>query len=550
MRPGLKYPAEARVFILMTDPSDYSKKEFIQFTGFDQISSLLTMSGVGTATISFPNKDMRYLKGILRPSWAQKVGEEIDLLKMAYAKFGMESSEPAMQIPKGYINQGKLLMPRIGPFDLVWIDYRGRDGRWYPGFTGIVTGYKETVRPEQTPVFVVTAKDLRRLLQFTPIITGLNNLSAVTNLETILTGSQMGDPAIENIFSTYPNPTSIISDVLDTINQMLKLSGTVENEVIEQFWQYNMFGSFTVYNYGNINDFNPFQGRQANDVGQDAYYKDPLGGSWYDELFALPEEPTVYKFMVRAALDLFTIDIQNAQQILQQIANSTMSFIYLDQAGNLRYEYPRYATVPSLNSDYTMAGELAGVIDEETPWNALNYWVSSQDEHFLNYVGGEDESEMTATRVVVSQSIQALQQLPQAVQVLEFSGYATMPPADLVRYGLRETRVAPFYSRFQISKDIMDLYAQAVLTHLNRQSRSFVITMRQRPDTMLNRSMVFLDRARVGLITSISDTYSQNTGHVRSHTCQFARYLGELIEYPWRDILNDLLENWKAELAG
>ena len=535
------------MFVLMINPDDYTEKTFVRYTGFDQVSSNLSINGVGSATVNFPNKDLMYLKGVNWPGWASAKLAEITVLKDAFVKFENESSAFNVQVPNSYFRNNKLLVPRIAPFDLIWIDYRGRNGQWYAGFSGVVTGYKETIRPGVTPGFAIMAKDFRRLLQFTPIVTGLNNLAEVSNLNNILTNFQEGSPVIENVFATKSNPAEIIQEVLATVNAMLRMSagGGVGEEgptLNPPFWEVDIFGEFTKYVYGPPTWFDPFHGRDIENPTQGEYYKSPLGNAYYDSIFNL-DQPSVYKFLIRAQLGMYTIDTQNALNILSQIAQATLSFIYLDQAGNLRYEYPRYATIPSLENDYKAPGLADGTPDNQTLWNGINYWINSRDEMFLNYSGGEDESEIVATRVIATQNHALLQQQAEALNVQAYNGYATAPELDLLKYGLRDARVSPFYARGSfLTKAVMDLYAQALMTYLNSQAKSFVVTLKQRPDTMLNRSMVFADRARVGLITAITDTFSESGGHTRSHTCQYARYLGEPIEYPWTNVLPDTID--------
>lgn len=539
----------------MTNPDDYTEKTFVQYKGFDQISSNLTINGVGSATVNFPNKDLMYLKSVNRPAWADAKHDEVLALKEAFLKFETESSAFNVQVPKSLFQSDKILFPRIAPFDLIWIDYRGRDGHWYAGFSGVVTGYKENIRPGVTPGFSIMAKDLRRLLQFTPIVTGLNNLAGVASLENILLNFQDGSPAVENIFATNPNPAAIINDVIGVVNQMLRMSvDTVgaagPNQPVPPFWEVDIFNYFAPYTYENAisPEFDPFTGRDSNNPEEGAYYRNPLGNAFYDSIFKIGEQ-SVYQFIIRSKLGMYTIDTQNALNILSQVAQATLSFVYVDQAGILRYEYPRYATIPSLETDYKAPGLLDGAPDNQTQWNAINYWISSRDEMFVNYGGGEDESETVATRVIATQNQVLLQQMAEDINVQAFNGYATAPELDLVKFGLRDARVSPFYTKNMIGQDIMNAYAKSLMMYLNSQAKSFVVTLKQRPDTMLNRSMVFADRGRVGLITAISDTFSESGGHTRTHTCQYARYLGEAIEYPWAVILSDSIDDWPSDNA-
>ena len=143
-----------------------------------------------------------------------------------------------------------------------------------------------------------------------------------------------------------------------------------------------------------------------------------------------------------------------------------------------------------------------------------------------------------ATRVLAPQQYAlAALKLDRILEVVAMTGYATLPESDLIRYGLREANLSAFFSSTTLPKTVLDTFAKVALNYLNMKSRNFVITLNQRPDTMLNRNMVFIERMLVGLITDISDTFSPQTGHQRTHTCRYMRYVGEEILFPWKELL-------------
>lgn len=574
MRGGLRHEAQARVTVLLTDPSDFSKKELKQITTFDQISSSLSMDGIGSASVSFVNKRLSFFNGIKQPAWAQEAADDLALLKEAAKLFKAQTDDMLSQIPLQYIEQGKLLLPLINPYDLIWIDYRGKDGVWYPAFSGMITGFSDKQRAKGTPGFVIHAKDFRRLLQTTPIVYGLNNIAGFDAIETILTGFQVGDVLKTNIFAKK-QPSNIVGEVIDVINRMLN----IQPKELESFWRYRgasdfsgkvsmvseeaeislfkgayvrrdelVLGSRTIqpYSYDKL-EFDVWNKRKENDAVAKAYYRNPLGWAFHDEIFK--DGPTVYQMILRAQLELFSIDQEPAFSILSKIAQATFSSIYIDQAGNLRYEYPRYETMPSLSEEPDALGILNGDEDSETPWHGRNYWISSTDRSFQNFNGGLNEGEIVATRVTAPQRFaMGGIEFGKLVDITRLTGYATLPEADLLRYGLREANLTPFFSETILKKEVLDKYAEAAIEYLNTRSRAFVVVLNQRPDTMLNRNMVFMDRMLVGLITDISDTFSPVTGHQRTHTCRYMRYIGEKITFPWRELLAKSIDEEAAPI--
>ncbi len=573
---SINHEAEARVTVLLTDPGDFSKKILKQITTFIQVTSSLSMDGIGTANVSFTNKRLSFFNGIKQPAWVQEATEDLELLKEAAKLFKAQTNDILSQIPLKYIEQGKMLLPLINPQDLIWIDYRGKDGVWYPGFTGVITGFSDKHRAKSTPLFTVQAKDYRRLLQTTPIVYGLNNISNLGDLETILTGLQTGTVLLTNIFARKESST-IVGMVLDVINQLLN----IPPKDLKSFWRYrgaerttgkvgvssqekdlDLFSgsqiiageltkrseSIAPYTYNKI-EFDVWGKRRDNDTVANTYYRNPLGWAFHDKIFK--DGPSVYQTVLRSQLDLLTIDQDSAYNVLNKVAQSTFSSIYVDQAGNLRYEYPRYETMPSLSEKPDAYGMLEGVVDNETPWHGRNYWISSTDRSFLNYDGGFNEGDIVATRVVAPQRF-ALEflNLEKIILATKFTGYATLPESDLIRYGLREANLAPFFAETTLSKTVLDKFAEAALTYLNVKGRSFVVVLNQRPDLMLNRNLVYMDRMLVGLITDISDTFSPSTGHQRTLTCRYMRYVGEKLTFPWRDLLQQPIENMPGPASG
>ena len=122
MRGGLRHQPEARVTILLTNPAKFSEKELVRFTAFQQVTSSLSLNGIGSATVAFPNKNLTFFKGIQRPDRMRTASDEIERLKQAWSKFSDESSAADLRVPAEYaeLEPEQILLPRVSPFDFAY----------------------------------------------------------------------------------------------------------------------------------------------------------------------------------------------------------------------------------------------------------------------------------------------------------------------------------------------------------------------------------------------------------------------------------------------
>jgi len=556
---GIGHKPEARVHLLVTDPNDFSKKKLMRFTEFLQVSSTLSMTGVGTATVVLRNKSSKFFRGIAWPKWASVRADEVEQLRSVLRSFRDQVADYRYETEIGKIIDDKeLIYPWVNPMDLLWIDYRGRDGHWYSGFTGVVTGYSDQIRAHATPTFTITAKDFRRILQNIPVVTGQMALADRFRFETLLTQWQAGSIPITSLFAAK-EPSTVVAESLEIVNRILNIQPKEERN----FWKFkgtddialfqDLAGDKPIapYEYA-ADEFDPFSAHRTEDPDEATFYHNPIAHGFMDAVFS--DGPSVYQLILRSQLDAFSVDLDYILSILNRVAQATLAVIYVDQLGNLRYEYPRYATFPSDDPDPAAWGSKYRngnfYTDFNTPFHGRNYYVTSQDASFMDYKGGEDESQIVATRVSCKQSLVIGGVTPgAATEKMVNMGFAVAPEVDLLRFGLRETNVQPFYVNTILKREVLDAYAQSVMTYLNAQAHSFTVTLDQRPDLMLNRSLVFADRARVGLITDIADTYSPSGGHTRTATCRYARYVGAPIEYPWEDLLSKTVEELEEETS-
>lgn len=527
MIKGTGAPPGARVFVLLTDPDDYTKKRMVQVTGFDRVSSAVSVDGVSSASVSLPNKDLRYMRSA-KPK--QSDADSEDVVRMLHYYKHNATTALAKEVADG-IAAGYKPEPWFSPQDLIWIDYRGRDGNWYPGFTGLITSCADSVTPNAQASLVLQAKDYRRVLQYSPIVWGLNNIGGYKDWNTLLTEWQDQDISLANSLSKFPL-ADILKLIIDRINKMWKIATPPFFEY--DFWvsppaERDLKLSECIFAPNGVN-----VGRSAGSPKVADYYHSPLAGAYFDQIFKIGN--SVYQQLLRNRFEFNTIEFEPAMTILSKIAGATYSFIYVDQMGNLRHEYPRYEYLPTDSQDPLDVDE-SGMAH-----HARNYYIGQGDASFLKYSGTVDEQMMSVTRVIAASKQHFLTQ-PKIIQDIALTGIDQADAPIMLKYGLRDVAVSDFFlsSVPENMRDVLVAYAKAIRIHLNAGNLMFNIDLDQRPDLMLNRTLVFLDRRRAGLITTMTDTYTPTSGHIRNVTCKFAYHIGDpnRPRYPWKILMED-----------
>jgi hypothetical protein len=255
------FGGNCRVYILIDDvlQSDFDtnpQKSFYKLNSIFSVSSSISVEDGGSASIRVNDKDMKFRKyfpfkylntrtfGDERLSTNNTEQAEKDLKRQSlpvalqnsqeievYRKFLSEYGEkqPALKAlsiladgkarygdePNKY---GGVLVPLFTPQNLVWIDYMGRDGKWYRKFSGIITTVSLEERPEATPLIILNCKTYDRLLEYSYRVTGLKNIGS--NPPTEVTSIKDQEPTIATNF-IYGGKTfsEIIVDVFRTANR-------------------------------------------------------------------------------------------------------------------------------------------------------------------------------------------------------------------------------------------------------------------------------------------------------------------------------------------
>ena len=202
--------------------------EIVQLPFFTSIESSVSTGG-GTATISFNNNDDRFFSETAIIRDFSKRPEVLEYLTEVFnldliAEVNRKRRELAEALRAGNARKNELtnflklsFTSEIEAMNRIWIDYRGRDGRWYAGFTGITSGITDVYAPGSPPQLTVACKDMRRFLQMSQVIrsggdSGLIDKTLFDTIQQTVTPLELQNVR-QDIFSGIEDPAGIIASL-------------------------------------------------------------------------------------------------------------------------------------------------------------------------------------------------------------------------------------------------------------------------------------------------------------------------------------------------
>ena len=279
-----RHEPQSRIYMYIKDPIYGGMgRKFVEILGFRSVTTNLTMTGTGTATVVFPN-----FKGCLIRYVADtdiKSVETINKGKETYNSYAKEfisklckdntetyfrnlwndvvvtrvnsmttlsSNSVSDFLSKGrtrgdvedppYNSADKIkgheiskkdvcvyALPFVNLFDPIFVDYIGQDGFWYAGFTGVVTSVNENYSKTGDQAITIQCSDLNVLLDNSTLVVSWFNLPAqeksitdfVYSLEANANSSEKA--GFQNIFSAgdrYKKVANIIEDVIKSAQDL------------------------------------------------------------------------------------------------------------------------------------------------------------------------------------------------------------------------------------------------------------------------------------------------------------------------------------------
>jgi len=525
------FEADARIYVMVRAMENgkppRSLYYIIELKNFTRIETRLTMTGVSTASVSLNNRDdQMYVDATME--------NELDSALIPFAKnekYIKKYINPARNkarenfynitslTQKNSFLNTEYVLP-FGEMDRIWIDFKGRDGKWYAAFTGIITSITDSYDATGTPTVVLSCKDLRRFWGLT-LLNTQNSIKVLDQTEQDLV--QKGMSPYVNTFSGYTSGDTIARKVLQIINECytgykgtegLKTypySTVTDRSFRTPFWLLpNQVGQVCERKYvglSNVRSDEGLMGTVKPNLYQSysiAVLSSELNLSEYENSQFLVDESfgstnlKTYEKMIRQAFELYNMARVPASEVLNRVADIGWLDLYQDAMGNLIYQYPRYDDIPEANSSLyseKMHGDEYVIVDDG----------------FLSYSSTVNEENRVTSLSVGAREDWGIS-LDGDLQLSTNTGYAIAGREETNKYGVRAKVLQSVMLGF-LQKEELNRYALACRNMLNTYVRTGRVVMNQRPDLQLGRTMYNVERNLLYYVRSISNDYVHGSHH-------------------------------------
>lgn len=427
------YRPSASVFLQDIDNQGRAGRQVRELKGWTVVNTTVSTISPGTASITLSNLHDRYYRNRYQRNIGQGekadqdktsttaylndvLGRTVDYIKYLNptrrAKFFGKGDFARQNAALNYIayvrdllayngpKQGADQLPGdavdLGVLQRVFVDYKGRDGQIYAGFTGVLSNIIDNMTPGEQPTVTLVCKDFWRLFQFSEVILkeapgynlldetitldvqnelglenyygssifdGMDGISIIKNLVKIMQSSFCADvysaQKLTNLAQQPPSPAAIAG--LLTQNQ-------------DKFFYQDSFFNFSdvselVPNYDGISPLRTVASAATNvpvivngvqyAVGDIVPGRTPGQGIkdgdlvaqlasqiYIDRAIGYGPQAEVYRKVVERILQPFQAQRSRGDVILRKVAEATMYEVFFDTNGNLIYQIPRRNNFP------------------------------------------------------------------------------------------------------------------------------------------------------------------------------------------------------------
>lgn len=264
-----RHEPQARVFMYIKDPIyGGNSRKFVEILGFRSATTNITMTGQGSATVTFQNfkgcliryvsdtsvqmvetdgkgkethnayarefvsklcknNTETYFKNLWNDTVVTQSRLTTELASASVSDFlgsgrarGDVADPPYNSANKVLNNDLVYALPFVNLFDPIFVDYIGQDGYWYAGFTGVVTSINENYPRTGDQAITIQCSDLNVLLDNSTLVVSWYNLPTqeksirdfVYALEKIPNSTK--EAAFQNVFTNEKKVVDIVRKVV------------------------------------------------------------------------------------------------------------------------------------------------------------------------------------------------------------------------------------------------------------------------------------------------------------------------------------------------
>jgi hypothetical protein len=463
----------------------------------------------------------------------------------------------------------------------VYVDFRDRDGRWCPAFTGIVSTLADLYRAGDTPTVTVGCSGTMRFFELTEYITQ----QSLENLEwPFETGSNTFPVGLLSNSLGGLSPQEVVELVSRQVNYVYSLTGgNIYNDTRrpEDFYYHDpILDVSDAVGWKKGNDDNgaisPVRVFDSTTTPEDLLPKLII-----DPQIVRPDAGrlSVYREMFRAAFELYNYENATAGQIGKESAAVFNYEWYEDPRGNINLQAPMYDSLPRIRGVNSVVPSEKTVdevssLGRQTP-DRRNF-VSSflgpdstdklstskfgerystlpyHDDHYIVDDVGLVSWSLSTSEESIRTFVRVTGQPHFFNQGEDFrlrlnTGYTSYNRikeistelADLVqkqarRYGLRRFSAPPLNSNSVFGQtELLDRLAYAAMVRLNSFASSGTLTLEQRPDIWPARSLLLVERQKLGHVVRVANEFKSRQAHMTILTLANVRHPRERIGIPW-----------------
>ena len=538
---------DARVFILANPGSVNSRIE--EIVEFDNINVSLSTRSVGTATITIPNVQDKFSRRAARIrdtiGYVKNV-VDLDLIRelsddaQRFSNLVRQSNPKALdQLKATQLDFLTKNLSVLGMMTRIWVDFRGRDERYYAGFTGLISSVEDSMVVGGSVALTLGCSALTRYLELTPIILTSPTTATPTHAggseesqrRAINTGRSklLNNQVLSNIYNGKSND-SIMSDIIKRVNLSLTREGAdealgiveVERQKLDFFldnkiWQVPEAGNefFRTFNGAvptlgsNVREYDDF----ATDADKrNVYLKAPHLLIHRD----MERATTIYQKVIRSVFDLFQNDVRPAMTIIRHVVKTTWAEFFQDGAGNIIYQPQIVDNLPGLsvfNTEHDEGraelrdGKLSIDTSDFQQFHGPSYILG--DEGLLSWRFKEDEANFL-TQIVAPSGFNFNLLKGANFQPDKLHGFAIVSFEEETRFGVRHLDLPNLILGTLKELEIVDAYAEAALKRKNAELRSGSMVYNMRPDLQVGRTVYIPEREKLYYVVSTANNYSKS----------------------------------------
>jgi hypothetical protein len=254
------------------------------------------------------------------------------------------------------------VLPFVDVFDQIFIDYRGQDGFWYAGFTGLITRIGDDYFRTGSQQITLQCKDYTCLLDNVSLVTAWHRLNVPEQQSTLgdfvasceaNTGASKS-PLVD-VFTGMDKIRDIIREIIKRSQDMWTLPNLSENYGIKK----------VKYIDDKITDVKKYKGLSARRMNSSSSFI--MNPTDFSQDFTLKEtdysctklvllDEALYDMdniflqkMLQNTLALYKDSLKSGDSILNDLVARMLAYKYMDANGNLIIELPKYNAFPNLS---------------------------------------------------------------------------------------------------------------------------------------------------------------------------------------------------------